>query len=322
MRRLLALLGAVNVLSIAFTWPASSNSTRWGKDYLPNVQVIDQEGRRLKFYDDVLKDKIVVISFVYTSCKNICPLVIARLAEVQAMLGDAAGRDVHFVSLSIDPIPDTPERLKKYAQAFGINSGWKFLTGKPDDIDLIRYKLGERSGSAIVQHKNEVLLYNDKTSEWARDSGFSDHTTLVAEIRAMDPAWRRQARETTSLVAHSIASGSVNVPGQALFIKGCSGCHSIGQGDKVGPDLKGVTARRQREWITRYIIDPEGMRAAKDTIALELGQKFSTVSMPNLGLAESDAADILNYLDARTRANHTMQTGASADHTVGTALPP
>ena len=106
-----------------------SQSERWGKEYLPNVPVIDHNGRPLKFYDDVIKGKIVVISFVYTSCKNICPLIVARLAEVQSMLSEDVAREVLFVSISIDPIPDTPPKLKAYADAFHITSNWLFLTG-------------------------------------------------------------------------------------------------------------------------------------------------------------------------------------------------
>ncbi len=279
-----------------------SQSERWGKEYLPNVPVIDHNGRPLKFYDDVIKGKIVVISFVYTSCKNICPLIVARLAEVQSMLSEDVAREVLFVSISIDPIPDTPPKLKAYADAFHITSNWLFLTGTPDDIDLIRHKLGERSGGVIVQHRNEVLLYNDKTSEWARDSGFSDHTTLVANIRAMNPQWRMAATAQTPPAAHAgnhagaMPPVDLHVKGQALFIKGCAGCHTIGHGDKVGPDLKGVVARRGRDWVSSYVTGPNKLRAANDPAAVELGLKYPTVRMPDLGLAETDADDIISYL--------------------------
>ena len=276
-------------------------SEQWGKDYLPNVPVVDQANRPLKFYDDVIKGKIVVISFVYTSCKNICPLIVSRLAEVQTMLGEDAAREIFFVSVSIDPIPDTPQKLKAYADAFHITSNWLFLTGTPDDIDLIRYKLGERSGGVIVQHRNEVLLYNDKTSEWARDSGFSDHTTLVANIRAMKPEWRLAATVQAAPAMAGNHSGAmppvdIDVQGQALFIKGCAGCHTIGHGDKVGPDLKGVVARRGRDWVASYVTGPNKLRAAKDPAAVELGLKYPAVRMPDLGLAETDADDIISYL--------------------------
>ena len=87
-------------------WPAQAG--RWGKDYVPNVPVVTQDGKTLNFYDDLIKDKIVVFSFIYTSCKDICPLATARLAEVQDKLGDRIGRDIFFYSISIDPEHDTP----------------------------------------------------------------------------------------------------------------------------------------------------------------------------------------------------------------------
>src|SRR5215475_5158160 len=87
---------------------------RWGKDYVPNVPVVAHDGRVLKFYDDLIKDKIVVLSFIYTSCKDICPLATSRLGEAREKLGDRLGRDIFFYSISIDPEHDTPERLKQY----------------------------------------------------------------------------------------------------------------------------------------------------------------------------------------------------------------
>ena len=96
---LLAMLGLSTV---------EAHAGRWGKDYVPNVPVITQDGKTLNFYDDLIKDKIVVLSFIYTSCKDICPLATARLGEAQEKLGDRVGRDIFFYSISIDPEQDTP----------------------------------------------------------------------------------------------------------------------------------------------------------------------------------------------------------------------
>ena len=142
---------------------------RWGKGYLPNATVITHDGKTLQFYDDLIKDKIFVISFLFTTCKDICPLATARLAELQEKLGDSMGRDIFFYSISIDPETDTPERLKQYADAFRAGPGWLFLTGKPEDIHAIRYKLGDRS-QVLSEHRNEVLLGNGATGEWARNN--------------------------------------------------------------------------------------------------------------------------------------------------------
>jgi protein SCO1/2 len=265
--------------------------------------MLDQDARPLRFYDDLIKGRIVVISFMYTSCNSICPLAIARLAEVQERLRAAAGRDYHFISISIDPIPDTPERLKEHAKVFGVGPGWTFVTGEPANVDLIRWKLGERSGAAITLHKNEVLIYNDVTGEWNRDSAFSDIDQLARTISIMDPAVRaaESARPPQAAPAPH-ESASLGLPGQALFIKACASCHTIGEGRKVGPDLSGLTIRRDRDWIVRYLMAPDRLRKANDPTALALRREYPTVRMPTLSLSEDDIADLLSYIERRPKA--------------------
>jgi mono/diheme cytochrome c family protein len=92
----------------------------------------------------------------------------------------------------------------------------------------------------------------------------------------------------------------VSQPGQALFVKACASCHTIGQGDLVGPDLEGVTARRDRAWLSEFLQAPNVMRAKQYPIAVALSARFPGVSMPNMGLSASDAGDLLAYLDSRT----------------------
>jgi len=275
---------------------AEAGGSRWGRDYLPNVTVYNQHGKAMRFYDDVIKDRIVVISFIYTSCKNICPLVTARLAQVAESLGEAAHRDIRFVSISIDPIPDTPEKLKEMADAFHAPDEWLFLTGGVDDIALIRHKLGERSRE-INEHRNEILLGNDRTGEWARDSAFADLGVLTETIRAMDPEWRSKARAIEGAGSGMAIVAGAEQPGQALFIKTCGACHTVGKGIRVGPDLAGLTERRDRDWILRFITSPGRLRREHDPVALALADAFPGVRMPDLDLAESDAADVLAYIE-------------------------
>src|SRR6476469_3451728 len=108
------LIGAATLL---FIRPVQADS-HWGANYFPNVELTDQDGNKLKFYDDLLKDKIVAIELFYTHCLDTCPLETARLAQVQKVLGDRVGKDIFFYSLSIDPTRDTPEALKAYAQKY------------------------------------------------------------------------------------------------------------------------------------------------------------------------------------------------------------
>ena len=93
------------------------------------------------------------------------------------------------------------------------------------------------------------------------------------------------------------------MPGQALFVKTCGACHTVGGGGRVGPDLGGeVTTRRTRDWLTSYIMEPEKLRARQDPVALSLAAKYPAVRMPNLGLSEFDSSDVIAYIEAMTYA--------------------
>jgi protein SCO1 len=282
------------VLTFSLLGMGGGKASAWGKDYFPNANVTTQDGRTLQFYDDLIKDKIFVISFLFTTCKDFCPLAAARLAELQEKLGDSMGRDVFFYSISVDPETDTPERLKRYADTFRAGRGWLFLTGKPEEIKAIRYKLGDRSG-VLSEHRNEILLGNGATGEWARNNVLADLDSLVFAVRGMDPSWRPEAavRRTDPKPLHFDFTAH---PGQALYKRLCAGCHTVGRGDRVGPDLAGVTGRRDRDWLVSFISDPEKMRLQKEPAALALADRFPAVRMPAMGVSKADAADLLTYI--------------------------
>jgi protein SCO1/2 len=285
----LALL-AVLALLLAAT---GAEAQRWGKSYLPDVKVVTQHGKTLRFYDDLIKDKVFVVSFLFTTCRDICPLATARLAELQDKLGPAMGRDVFFYSISIDPETDTPERLRQYADTFGAGPGWLFLTGAPDDMRTIRYKLGERS-KVLSEHRNEVLLGNGATGEWARNTVLGDIQGLAFAVRSMDPGWRPPPG--TSRTPMPIKVDLTAHPGRAIYKRLCAGCHTVGKGDRVGPDLAGILGRRDRDWLVRFIADPERMRAQKDPVALSLVARFPNVRMPGMSIPPKDAADLIAYI--------------------------
>lgn len=310
-RRLSRYLIVLSALMLAATTvlrtdPAEAAGGRWGKGYFPNLPVTTQSGGELRFYDDVIKDRIVVISFIFTRCTEICPLNTARMAQLADRLTDVMGRSVHFVSISVDPENDTPEKLAAYASAFYSGPGWSFLTGKIDDIRAINSRLGERMRS-LGDHRNEVLVGNEKTGNWARNSVFGDLDRLAYEIRSMDPAWRAQLR-SPSAGGVSIETGlPADLPGQALFQKLCSGCHAVGQGDRVGPDLAFVGQRRRHEWLVGFLMSPQRMRSNNDPIAAALAAKYPAVRMPELGVSRTDADDLLHYIQTRS----TSTVGAS-----------
>ncbi len=111
--------------------------------HLPNVELITHEGRKVRFYDDLVKDKTVAINFMYSRCADgRCPITTANLVRVQRLLRGRVGRDIFFYSVTLTPEHDTPAVLKKYAKAYGVGPGWLFLTGKPADIERLRRGLG------------------------------------------------------------------------------------------------------------------------------------------------------------------------------------
>lgn len=271
----------------------------WSADYFTNAAVVTHDGKQLRFYDDLIKGKIVVINFVYTSCRDICSLASARLAQVRAILGDRVGRDIFFYSITLDPVIDGPEVLQKYAANFYSGPGWLFLTGTPENIDLILHKLGERT-ETLSEHRSGVLLGNDTTGEWGRDSIFADAEHLAHNILRMDP----KEREAPTVKVASANTGGAprslgHVPGRALFVKACSACHRVGEGDHIGPDLAGVTARRTRDWLLRFIVSPSKMIEQGDPTALALVAQFRGLRMPELGLTEKDAEDVLTFVETR-----------------------
>src|SRR5215510_7269376 len=315
-RRVLAAFAAAAALTTAVPSGLQAQGRPWGDSYFPNLSVVTHEGKTVRFYDDLIKGKMVIVSFIYTSCPDICPLSTARMAQVEDKLGDRVGRDIFIISMTVDPENDTPDRLKEYAKAFGAGAGWSFVTGKPEDVRAINYKLGERSKN-LSDHRNEIVLGNDKTGEWARDSIFGDIDRLILAILAMDPKWRDEVR----VVPHNPASNTGyqlgTQPGQAMFKKICAPCHTIGVGDRVGPDLRGVTQRRDRDWLAKFISDPAKMRARRDPEALALTARFPAVRVPALGLAEVDAADLINYLqtqNARLEAAEASSPSPGHDH--------
>jgi protein SCO1 len=312
---LVAMLVALGMSAFGMTWSdaVAAEASHWGADYFPNLPVITQDGKTLHFYEDVIKDKIVVISFIYTSCPDICPLTTARLSQVEDKFKDHMGRDLFFVSVTVDPENDTPEKLKAFSKAFDTGPGWLFLTGKPSDIREINFKLGDKSRS-LSDHRNEIVLGNDSTGEWARNTVFGDLDRLVIDIRSMDPKWRDDERIIDYNEASNTGFKLGLEPGQVLFKKICAPCHTIGVGDRVGPDLRGVTERRPADWLAHFIRRPDQVRADHDPVAATMAAKFPGVRMPNLGISEVDAVDLISYLKTETARITEGAPDEAADH--------
>jgi protein SCO1 len=278
-----------------------ADNARWGAGYFPNVVLTTQDGAPVRFYDDLVKGKIVAINLIYTTCKYACPLETARLSQVAKLLGDRMGRDVFFYSITIDPGHDTPEVLKEYAAKYEAGPGWTFLTGKPEDIEQISRKLGlysEPNPSNPDGHTPMLIVGNEATGQWMRNSALDNPKFLARTIGDWLNSWQ---------TANTPAKSYADVPtftfdrGEYTFRNHCAACHTIGHGDHLGPDLLGVTGTRDRGWLAGFIVAPDKMVAAADPIAQTLLARYQQVLMPNLGLGSGDADVLIDYIEAQSR---------------------
>jgi cytochrome oxidase Cu insertion factor (SCO1/SenC/PrrC family) len=149
--------------------------------YFPNLVLLTQDNKTVHFYEDLLKGKVVLINFMFATCKGVCSPMTANLAKVQSYLGDHLGRDVAMISITVDPEMDTPAALKKYAASHKAKPGWYFLTGEKKNVDWVLYKLG-----GYVEDKNEhttvLILGNVTTGEWMKMHAMSNPTEIADAV--------------------------------------------------------------------------------------------------------------------------------------------
>jgi len=148
---------------------------------LAEAALLDQDGRQVRFPAEVLGDRIVVMDFVFTTCTTICPILSAKLTQLQARLGARAGREVQLVSISIDPARDTPARLKAFGARFKAGPGWTWLTGEVSDVERVLKGLGAYTPS-FSEHPPMMLVGDGRTGRFVRLNGFPDPDRLLATV--------------------------------------------------------------------------------------------------------------------------------------------
>ena len=160
------------------------------RDYFTNVELIDQDGNRLKFYDEVLKDNVVVISFIFTNCGGACPLMTRNLTMIRDMLPTNVRNEITFLSISLDPVRDTPSAMKEFAQTHDADQdGWLWLTGQPDNVNLVTKKLGTYTDE-LEAHTTMLIAANVRESHWTKiapnvpPNGVAERLRLLVEDNA------------------------------------------------------------------------------------------------------------------------------------------
>jgi protein SCO1/2 len=183
-----AALAPLGITSLAH----ARNLPQDGVEWFTNVEVTTHEGKTLRFYDDVMKGKILLINFFFTDCDNICPLMTENLARVQELLGDRMNKEIFMVSISLQPEHDTPAVMAAYAKSYGVAPGWQFLTGKKDDIELLRHRLGFVDIDPVVdadpeQHIGTVRIANEPMHRWAMSPALLNPAGLVRAVKRVIP---------------------------------------------------------------------------------------------------------------------------------------
>jgi len=214
-RNLIGLLGTVPFVGL-LTQAQTRDAARQFKDipsrerirqrYFPNLLLTTHEGAKVRFYDDLVKDKIVIFNFMYAKCEGICMPVTMNLVKVQKLLGDRVGRDIFMYSLTLKPEEDTASKLASYAHMHKVGPGWKFLTGSPADLELLRRKLGYVDPDPEVDkdksnHIGVIKYGNEPLQRWGGCPAMSKAPWIVKTLSWVD--WPRDKETPNSKGARS-----------------------------------------------------------------------------------------------------------------------
>jgi protein SCO1/2 len=160
----------------------------------PNVTLYTHEGRKVRFYDDLIRGKVVTFNMMYTQCEGKCPTMTANLHQLQELLAGRVGRSVFMHSITLQPLLDTPDVLKAYVEEHHIGPGWEFLTGAPEDIDAIRFSLGfydidPEVDRNLASHTGLVRMGNDNYQRWTMAPALTGIQHILATLNHVDREW-------------------------------------------------------------------------------------------------------------------------------------
>ena len=169
--------------------------------YFPNIDLVTSDGEKVRFYDDLLKDKIVILNLMYAKCDGVCPTTTSNLKAVRKILRREIKHDIFIYSMTVKPEQDSPAALKAYARTHDVDDPqWLFLTGKPDDVDLLRHKLGFADPNPEVdkdkaRHSGMLRYGNEPMAIWGTCQGSAEPEWIAQEIGfAVPRAFKRHPR--------------------------------------------------------------------------------------------------------------------------------
>lgn len=152
--------------------------------YFSDVELVNQNGQKLRFYSDLLKDKVVIISSFMATCRSACPAKNSNLEKIQDFLGQRLGTDVFILSITVDPVIDTPARLKEYAKTYHAKLGWHFLSGKKENVDWALHKIGQYVANK-EDHVNILVVGNEPTGLWKKSFALASPAELIKTVESV-----------------------------------------------------------------------------------------------------------------------------------------
>jgi protein SCO1/2 len=164
--------------------PAPPAEASAAQKYFTDVELVNQNGEKMRLYSDVLKDRVVVVNAFFATCQGSCLPMNRNLEKLQAAFKERMGKDLYIVSISVDPTLDTPQALKEYAKKLDIAPGRLFLTGKKENVDWALYKLGQYVAQR-EQHTNIFIIGNERTGLWKKAFGLSQPDELVKIVESV-----------------------------------------------------------------------------------------------------------------------------------------
>jgi len=159
------------LLALALVAAGSAHADSPASKYFAGITLTDQDGKRVELAG-VMKGHTVVMYSFFSNCAASCPLMAHSLTSLQKRFADHLGHDLFFISITVDPEHDTPEKLKAYAVRNMAKPGWLFLTGSREEIDHALKKIGQYTETPDG-HMNVMVIGNDVTGLWMKAQGLA-----------------------------------------------------------------------------------------------------------------------------------------------------
>jgi len=175
-----------------FASAAAAQSTATAKEdkanpaeaYFTDTVLVNQDGKQMRFYTDLLKDKVVIINTFFTTCTSVCPPMAKAIERIQGLLGDRMNKDVHIISVSVDPETDTPPRLKDFGRKFNAKPGWYLVSGKKPNVEFVLRKLGQFVETKD-DHSTILIIGNLRTGLWKKAMGLAKVDDLFKIVESV-----------------------------------------------------------------------------------------------------------------------------------------